>query len=66
MELSIAWEWVKAHPQRLLGFLQVTLSQVAMWDFVPAKVALAVSSVAGLFQVWTAFLNSPSKEEKTQ
>lgn len=55
-----AWlAWVRAHPQRLLGFAQVTLSQVALWDFLPVKVALAMSSVAGLFQVWTAFLKSP-------
>ena len=54
--------WIKTHPQRALGFLQVTLSQIALWDFMPVKVALAVSSAAGLFQVWTAFLNSPPKD----
>lgn len=63
MELSVAWSWIKAHPQRLLGFVQVTLAQVAMWDFLPVKVALAFASIAGLFQVWTAFLNSPEKPQ---
>lgn len=58
-QIVLWWEWVKLHPQRLLGFLQVTLSQVALWDFLPVKWALALSSVAGLFQVWTAFLKSP-------
>lgn len=57
-----AWQLIKTHPQRALGFLQVTLSQVALWDFMPVKVALAVSSAAGLFQVWTAFINSTPKE----
>lgn len=54
-----AWQWIKDHPQRILGFTQVTLSQVAMWDFLPVRVALAMSSIAGLFQVWTAFLKTP-------
>lgn len=50
--------WIAAHPQRVLGFAQVTLSQVAMWDFLSPKVAAGMVGAAGLFQVWTAFANS--------
>lgn len=57
------WDWIKAHPQRLLGFTQVTLSQVALWDFIPTKVGAALMGIAGLFQVWTAFLNKPEPKE---
>lgn len=51
-------DWIKAHPQRVLGFVQVTIGQIALWDVLPPKYAAILSSVAGLFQVWTAFLQS--------
>lgn len=58
------WQWVKDHPQRILGFVQVTISQVALWDVIPVKLAAILTSIAGLFQVWTAFLNSSKETPK--
>lgn len=63
MELSIAWSWIKDHPQRVLAFTQITIAQIALWDFIPAKAAAVLVSVAALFQAWTAFLNSPEKPQ---
>lgn len=56
------YKWISTHPQRILGFVQVTLSQVALWDFIPTKVAAGIVGIAGLFQVWTAFLNKPEQK----
>lgn len=64
MSLSDLKAWCAKHPQRLLAFLQVTISQVALWSFLPPKVCAAMSGIAGLFQVWSAFFVSTKEKEK--
>ena len=57
--------WIKKHPQLALSFVQVTLSQVALWEFMPPKVAAGVSCAAGLVQAWLAlFYSTKDKQAK--
>jgi L-lactate permease len=60
-------KFVKKHPQLLMSFVQVTLSQVALWSFIPPKAVAIVSGLAGLFQAWLAlFYKYIEEEQKTE
>lgn len=54
--------WLMQHRTKVLGFTQITVAQIMLWDFIPSEVGIALASANGLLTVWVGFLNSSAKE----
>lgn len=51
-------DWLWKHRTKILGFAQITIAQVMLWDFISPHIAVALGSANGLLTVWVGFLNS--------
>ena len=56
-------KWLWAHRTKILGFTQITIAQVMLWDFISPGIAVALGSANGLLTVWVGFLNSQMNQE---
>ena len=57
--MNTTWLW--RHRTKVLGFAQITIAQVMLWDFLPAAAVVALTSANGLLTVWVGFLNSQAQ-----
>ena len=56
-------EWLWNHRTKVLGFAQITIAQVMLWDFISPGAAVALGSINGLLTVWVGFINSQVNKE---
>jgi hypothetical protein len=59
-------KWLWDHRTKVLGFTQITIAQVMLWDFISPGVGVALGSINGLLTVWVGFLNSQINQENPQ
>lgn len=50
--------WLMQHRTKALGFAQITVAQIMLWNFIPPHLGIALASANGLLTVWVGFLNS--------
>jgi hypothetical protein len=51
-------KWLWTHKTKVLGFIQLTIAQIMLWDFISPAIGIALGSANGLLTVWVGFINS--------
>jgi hypothetical protein len=51
------------HRTKILGFAQITIAQVMLWDFISPDVGVVLGSANGLLTVWVGFINSQTQDK---
>ena len=59
-------KWLWSHRTKVLGFAQITIAQVMLWDFISPTIGVILGSANGLLTVWVGFINSQVNQETPQ